>query len=973
MNTLRWLLAGTFLAGAAAGLRAAEAEFPKPYLPPCTERENVFAFTEKPKVANQGNDRYEITFAVKGNCDVTVAVVEPPVGSNAFPRVVRHVASGVLGANAPAPLQKNALRQMVVWDGKNDLGEYVPDVRNLSVRVQLGLKPVYERLLGGADPHTLPGVVIGVAVTEEGGFVVSRGSGGHAHAVLRRFDRDGNYVRTLTPPPSDLPWDRLQGCGYIEYEPGKRALHGPKVLETMAGDGFWLPGLNGNTVSDLQPAIYSGKIFYPNGGAGYFQGSRTPSLLYYLYTDGGTDVAGVKGLPFFPQGHGHINPRLAFSPDGKWLYMVNPDFHALARYDLASAKLELFLGKAVGGRGRHGSEPGSDNEHLNNPLGVDCDAQGRIYIADGRNNRVQVYSPEIKHLKTIPLDRPTTVRVHQKTGAIYVFHYTTIQGRSVPRLSKLASADDPKDVWHVDGMSHGLMAVDSWSAKPRLWIGGEARESYGSSFEGIFHQRGPSVTIWEDDGASLKKFLDFEEVARTKDGPDRLEGWSADVFSHVNCDPVREEIYWNGFRADPTVFDLRSGKKLRTIHMPGSMNDLAFDKRGYMHIHLDPGFYVPGVIRVNPAAQRPYADHLGRRPPNEFVYPEVPYNYGVDLPAQGFVGAIPVKDQPGAKFFQDGFGVNMRGDLAVQSNIYYMPRMEEESFSAAFAGVKARLAAGGRGRGDTDPYQEYLRNIKEKERRGEEVYSIPRRPGLASAGATAWIYAANGELRYDNAMVCGGTMAGVQIDEDGQLYAVVCRQRMFKGKPFLAGQKKYLGTNESTQENDRNPFSACYVKARPKSALLLKGAMVPLDVPPERATDMVSGGPFGDAELGHGEGWADGIEWIYAGAGPIIASGCTCASMRSHLDWYKRSFVPEAYRHSLAVLDTAGNLVMHVGSYGNHDDAMRMKPGTEDVRLFHPRFVSGTDNYLAFEDWGERLVVLRLACHAEEMAPVGKP
>ena len=69
-------------------------EFPKPYSPPCTERENVFAFTEKPAVKNLGNDKYEITFAVKGNCDVTAGLVD------AAGIVVRHLASGVLGANA---------------------------------------------------------------------------------------------------------------------------------------------------------------------------------------------------------------------------------------------------------------------------------------------------------------------------------------------------------------------------------------------------------------------------------------------------------------------------------------------------------------------------------------------------------------------------------------------------------------------------------------------------------------------------------------------------------------------------------------------------------------------------------------------------------------------------------------------------------------------------------------------------------
>ena len=55
-------------------------DFPKPYSPPCVEREDVFEFTEKPAVKNLGNDKYEITFAAKGSCDVTVGILLRPEG-----------------------------------------------------------------------------------------------------------------------------------------------------------------------------------------------------------------------------------------------------------------------------------------------------------------------------------------------------------------------------------------------------------------------------------------------------------------------------------------------------------------------------------------------------------------------------------------------------------------------------------------------------------------------------------------------------------------------------------------------------------------------------------------------------------------------------------------------------------------------------------------------------------------------------
>jgi hypothetical protein len=61
---------------------------------------------------------------------------------------------------------------------------------------------------------------------------------------------------------------------------------------------------------------------------------------------------------------------------------------------------------------------------------------------------------------------------------------------------------------------------------------------------------------------------------------------------------------------------------------------------------------------------------------------------------------------------------------------------------------------------------------------------------------------------------------------------------------------------------------------------------------------------------------------------------------------------------------------MHLGRYGNWDDAAKMKPGATAIENTLLRFVSGTDRHLCFEDWGERLQVLRLNYHAEETAQI---
>jgi len=46
------------------------------------------------------------------------------------------------------------------------------------------------------------------------------------------------------------------------------------------------------------------------------------------------------------------------------------------------------------------------------------------------------------------------------------------------------------------------------------------------------------------------------------------------------------------------------------------------------------------------------------------------------------------------------------------------------------------------------------------------------------------------------------------------------------------------------------------------------------------------------------------------------------------------------------------------------------KPGATEIGVTNARYLGGTDNYLAFEDWGERIVVLKLACHAEETVEI---
>jgi hypothetical protein len=305
----------------------------------------------------------------------------------------------------------------------------------------------------------------------------------------------------------------------------------------------------------------------------------------------------------------------------------------------------------------------------------------------------------------------------------------------------------------------------------------------------------------------------------------------------------------------------------------------------------------------------------------------------------------------------------MRGDVAEQCNIYYAPKFDDESHAFMTShinregGVGRSTSGGGSDEGDG----EFRRQVMEMQKRGEAVYSIRRSPGVPLIGGTIWTFENNGELQQECAVIAGGLINGVQIDEDGRIYFVCDRQKSFGGKAFLAGRGGIFGSPDAKAHC--NPFTGTLFKtAGQNMRVLLPKAPVPMDELPTSPPECVD------------QTWVDGAEWLYAGASPIVYHSCSCPTMRHHTDWYKRSFVPEAYRHSIGVLDTNGNLIMHIGRYGNLDSGdgpkSKIPVGGDGIGIALNRFVSGTDNYLVFDDHGERLVVLKLNYHADETVPI---
>jgi len=387
------------------------------------KRQEVFEFTQKPKVTREG-DKVTIAFESKGFCDVTVAI-EDEKGPPTVPgqgRIVRHLVSGVLGPKAPAPLQKGSLKQTVVWDGKDDRGEYIDDKDRLTVRVSLGLKPQFERTLYWSPKKRYGSLPIPVAAPE--GVYVADGKGVD---FIRLFDHEGEYVRAVYPFPA-AKLKELEGLDWHDFPQGYRLPRKGGLYQcTLLSSGTsWNSGNYG--IAMVGTAATAMAVRGQRLAVAYQSLNR-------LTTDGGGEsgltLRGPRtGLTIKSVADGldvDVGPSsAAFSPDGKTLYLAGYLWrtgswqlkagcqHAVLALDFEKdAEPRVFAGDR--------EKDGNDETRFRVPTSVACDAQGRVYVSDFLNDRVQVFEASGKLAKTISTPKPTKVCVHQRTGEIWVF------------------------------------------------------------------------------------------------------------------------------------------------------------------------------------------------------------------------------------------------------------------------------------------------------------------------------------------------------------------------------------------------------------------------------------------------------------------------------------------------------------------------------------------------------------------------
>lgn len=928
------------------------------------KRAEVFEFTEKPKLQRNGKGA-TITFASKGNCDVTVAI------ENADGQILRHFASGVLGPNAPEPFQKDALKQTLVWDGKDDQGRYLPDWTKTRVRVSLGLQPQFERNFNW-EPHKR--IATGAPLLEAGpdGVLVFEGRGVDH---LRLFDHDGNYTRTVYP----FPANKLDAVNGLKREtfpqdgqslPVKLGFVEATLLTCGTSSVVALPYKFGDGIGATAIAALNGRI-----ALSFLQVNR----LSIDGTSGGLPLQGPKTSyetrwdSYAGEGGGTepLGPSsMAFSPDGKTLYLTGylwrvtygfgqgeHSLQCVMKVDYeGSSPPQIFVGEAT----EDGS--GTDNAHFRVPTSVACDSHGRVYVTDYMNDRVQVFTPDGKHFKTIATPKPARVCIHHKTQEIYVFSYyqfgatnkilkeTPFEARGFKNtLTKLGPAEDPKVISTMpiplEGDGGGMFAMgpvytatlDSWAEPPVVWMVG--RKSNISRVDanywgmGVMDRRNGDP--WAVNGITLMAEKNGKLEVKRAFGQDTVKS----VYRAKPPEFSRQRLFVNpasgklyvaedmGFDKsfkDILEIDPETGK-ISSVELPFDAEDMCFDQDGQIYLRTE-----NMVARYEFPSLR-----------------EVPWDYGEENENIGFACGS------GGKRNKLMSGLGTPGCRPVcwhQGGMYVSPRGNLVVSCVSRAQVAGKKQAEG--------------NF---ERVREGLVGKPYSPALYP-GRARWqeihIWDQHGKLVYEDAVPGLHIVNGVGIDNNDNVYVLAAANRMLDGKPYF------------------NAWEGTLMKCTPKKTKIVStggGPEIPLakenypSRPPQLENQMI------------GTAWAEGAQWMYGAVGfdgfnPHTGWGCACWNSRFALDYFSRSFAPEVDHYSVAVLDANGNLILRVGRYGNVDDGMpRVKDGGppnphsiggDEVALFHSAYLSvQSDKFLYLADPGNgRILSVKLNYHATETA-----
>jgi sugar lactone lactonase YvrE len=850
------------------------------YEAPLDVRKDATAKFEAEPTAAKKDGKVEISFTVSAPIDVEVSVLD------AKGTIVRHLASGLLGRNAPKPFKKDALKQELEWDLRDDDGRPATG-GPFKVRVRLGLGSEMDRFIPGEVPKTPPPTAIGVGPDGTVYVLSSRGKAGGAY--LFALDRNGKYLRTILPPPAGLKKEQVKGLNRVKLADGSEV---PVIYNAyMADTAPYLAGFRSQQLT----VTSKGWIVMASGGNNWSDQS-VPRHALVIKPDGTTPPeVGFVGPKLERHSRYSIGLRpqqLAASPDGETMYFVGlgvganrkrkrpaKGVHTVARFTWKSGKgPEPFIGKP--------DEPGSGPAQLNDPISVATDAKGNIYVADFGNNRVAIFDAAGKPLGQVKVERPRQICVHP-SGAMYVLTQPRAQGRGRKRwgpcaIVKFGETVGGKEVARLSmtGLSP-VMALDPSSEKPRLWLANSVR------------YRAPRTLLAiEDQGDKL--------VA----GKDVLAGQGGGGFTsplYIAADPGNDRLYVGDFSRKVLKVDVGKGDAISRFL---TASEVAVDRDGNVYALM---------------------------------------GYGTNSLE---------------RFSADGKKSPFPGTGSNKISVLYRAGLPH-------VGVRGLTVAPG---GDIYVFEEKLKP--------EQLH----------------VFGPDGKLKKKSVIkdmpVDSGN--GIAVDRAGNIYAGICVHtpkhlypKELEGQVpplawYMLYTKKSSWYNLPGRDIPAAPWKYSYLnfylyhygsvfKFSPKGGTFwTAGAPAKGGKNPRPA-----GAPADAVEYRHGYFrkvvWGSGAEWRYRGFGINVNRteswgdpACSCYNGRFGIDEHDRLFVPDAFRFTVTVLDTAGNEIARIGTYGNVDAP------AEKIPLASPNAVASMkDTAYIIDRKNRRIAVVKLKFAAE--------
>ena len=286
-------------------------------------REDVFEFAAAPRIGKEGG-AWAITFTSKARCDATVSIL------NAEGRVICHLASGVLGPNAPYPFKPGRLDQRLTWDGRTDQGDPAPP--GCRVRVGLGLKARFA--------WTAP-------LLDKSGKPLSPDAGLSAEQVAKwpKFKApDGQLCLLPSADGKRLTTNRRR---QVAVDPIREEVYVSSGQTCFNGRWFRLDGRTGKwedgfRISANNIAVHpkSGVLYvrdmkskksYRNDWTCHFLSRRDHDGKIVKFTSPAADAEGEVLVPSDPSAKS-FGDGMAFSPNGDLYVLVNIRSHASVKF-----------------------------------------------------------------------------------------------------------------------------------------------------------------------------------------------------------------------------------------------------------------------------------------------------------------------------------------------------------------------------------------------------------------------------------------------------------------------------------------------------------------------------------------------------------------------------------------------------------------------------------------------------------------